>query len=175
MMMIQSTGVRMVRGFTLIELIVALAVFGILSFSAVPGILNTLEVRALDGAAEDVLSALQSARWQSASTKLSHRVRFHAVGSWWAYSVERENPAGTWTPLKGLDSRRLPPKFTVTLNLPTSNAVVYAQTGFISGYDGAHNEISLSSAKLRGLGQEDRRIIRFYASGSVRFIKDTGS
>jgi prepilin-type N-terminal cleavage/methylation domain-containing protein len=79
-------------GFSMMEMVTVVAVMGILAVSFTPNVLNALEVRALDTAGREILSALQLARWQAAVGKLNHRLRFvQARGRWW-FVIEVENP-----------------------------------------------------------------------------------
>jgi prepilin-type N-terminal cleavage/methylation domain-containing protein len=165
---------RTKRGFTLIEIVVVLAIFGILTLGAIPSVLNSLEVRALDNTVREILSAFQQGRWQAVNTKLNHRLLFVSISGAWYYRIERENTSGTWTLAPGTMAKRIPPKFTLTLTLPAALTVTFMSTGIISGYDGSRNQVSLSSPKLAALNQPNRRILRFFPSGSFRLIEDTG-
>jgi prepilin-type N-terminal cleavage/methylation domain-containing protein len=162
-------------GFTLFELLVVLAIFGILGMVSYPSVRNVFEIRSLDAAARDVTSTLQLAKWQAVNTKLNHRVRFVSAANRWSYLIEVENPSGTWTAKPGLPAKSIDFLYTVTVNLPANSSIIFEPTGFINGFDSAHNQVSLSSAKLAKLGEPNRRVIRFYASGSVQFLKDSGS
>jgi prepilin-type N-terminal cleavage/methylation domain-containing protein len=162
-------------GFTLFELLVVLAIFGILGMVSYPSIRNVLEIRSFETAARDVMSTLQMAKWQAVNTKLNHRVRFISASGRWSYLIEAESPSGTWTAKRNLPTKIIDFLYVVTVNLPANSSIIFEPTGFVNGFESAKNQITLSSAKLANLGQPNRRLIRFFASGSVQFLKDTGS
>jgi len=166
--------IRGKRGFTLLETITVVAVIGVLTMTSLPNIATMLEVRALNLSAGDIMSYLQQTRWQAVSTKLNHRLRFVSAGGRWAYVLEVENPAGTWTAKRSLPAKTIPPKFAPMISLPESSAVAFAATGFVSGYESQRSEIALVSSKLGALGRENRVSIRFFASGSLQLTKTRG-
>ena len=159
------------RGLSYIELIIVMAIIGLVGFISYPGISTTLSSRSLDIAASDILMSFQTAKWQAASTKLAHRVLFVSTGGAWTYRVEKEATSGSWTVIRGGGPKSISTRFSVTLNLPAGRDVVFLATGFVSNYDSTKNSITLDSAKLRALGQAGRRIIRLFAGGSVKYEK----
>jgi prepilin-type N-terminal cleavage/methylation domain-containing protein len=162
-------------GFTLFELLVVLAIFGILGMVSYPSVQNAFTIRSFDATARDITSTLQMAKWQAVNTKLNHRVRFISSSGRWSYLIEAENPSGTWTAKRNLPTKIIDPLYVVTASLPVNSSIIFEPTGFINGFDSTKNQITLSSAKLANLGQLNRRLVRFYASGSVQFLKDSGS
>jgi prepilin-type N-terminal cleavage/methylation domain-containing protein len=159
------------RGYTLIEIVLVLAIIGILMTAVVPTFTHSQEVRLLDNAANQILMTMQTAKWRAADTKLNHRVRFSSSGSLWTYRVERESSPGTWTLVQGTTQTQISASFEVTMNLPTSQDVIFQSTGFVSNYQGSTNSITLASPKLRTLSQPYQRIIRLFAGGSVQCSK----
>ncbi|HPN17317.1 MAG TPA: prepilin-type N-terminal cleavage/methylation domain-containing protein [Candidatus Aminicenantes bacterium] len=163
--------IRRAGGFTLLETLVTLAIIGILTVIFYPSVKNSFEMRSFDNASRDILTTLQVAKWQAVNTKYFHRVRFAGDSAGWTYRIEIEKPYGTWTLKQGQQVKRIPSEFGVTLTLPADLSIVFDGTGFVSGFDTAKNQISLSSSRLALLGEPHYRTIRFYASGSTQFIK----
>jgi prepilin-type N-terminal cleavage/methylation domain-containing protein len=161
-------------GFTLIEMVISIAIIGILTVGALPSILNSIEVRGLDNAARDIVSCFQQAKWQAVVDKLNHRVRFISTSGVWTYLIETENPAGTWTAEPRTTIKRVPTKFTLGVNLPAGYTVVFLPNGYISGYNSSLNSITLSSSKLGTLSQPNRWTIRVFARGSFQLVKAAG-
>jgi len=150
---------------------IGVAIMAVLVLMTLAGSFNSQYVRALDNTASEILMSFQTAKWQAASTRLNHRVRFSSTDGAWSYCIEREATAGSWTLMPGSRRVKIPSKITATVNLPTGLAVTFQGTGFVSSYDGTKNSIVLSSAKLAGLGQPSNRTIRFLAGGSVQFTR----
>lgn len=161
------------RGFTLIEILVTVAIISILSLASYPYIMNTLETRSLENGAREVLTVLQTARYRAIDTKDNHRVRFFQEGTDWRMIIERETSAGNWETSRGFAVRTLPSKFDVTVNLPAGESVVFSSLGVVDGFDSTKNSLVLQSDKLKGYNQPDLRIVRFYGGGSVHYIKTT--
>lgn len=161
-------------GFTLFEMIIAVAIIGIMALAFYPNLLNPTDVRSLDSAAREILSTLQLAKWQAVAAKLNHRVRFFSQSNRWWYVIEVESQTGTWTAKPGRPARSVSTKFALTLTLPSNASVVFTPTGFVSGFNSSRNLVALSSAKLAALGQPGRRLIRVFASGSFQFVADNG-
>ncbi len=165
------TGLRFRAGFSLIEIMVGVAILaGLVAMVAVNSF-NSQYVRALDNTASEVLMALQTAKWQAASSRMDHRVRFSQSDGAWSYVIEREAAAGSWTQMPGLRPVKIPSKITAAINLPTGSAIAFQPTGIVTAYDSSKNSIVLSSAKLSSLGQPSNRTIRFLAGGSVQFSR----
>lgn len=160
-------------GFTLLESLVVLAIIGILTVSFYPSVKNALEIREFENAGRDLLTTLQSAKWQAVTSNYFHRVRFVQDAAGWTYRIEVERPAGTWTLKRGQSIKRVPREFTLTLNLPADGTVAFTTTGFVSNFDSTKNQLSLRSSRLTLLGQPNVRLVRFFASGSTQFIKQT--
>lgn len=65
------------NGFTMIELVVTLAIFGIMLAIALPSFLSYLPTMRLKGAARDISSTLQSARMEAVSRNANCNVSFN--------------------------------------------------------------------------------------------------
>jgi prepilin-type N-terminal cleavage/methylation domain-containing protein len=158
-------------GFTILEMLVVVALIGIATVASVPEIRNTLETRALEGAARDIHMAMQTAKWKSTADKINYRVHFSISGATTSYILECELTAGSWSTSPGSVLKSIPNKLSVTLSLPTSNIVVFTPTGFVDNFDSTKNTIVISSARLSNMSQPSNRTIRFYAGGSIQYVK----
>lgn len=163
------------KGFTLIETLVVIGIIGMIALASYPSILNSLETRALEGEARDVLMAFQRAKVHAVKTKLNHRVRFILTPSnTWEYVIEREETANTWTTMPGFITKALNAKFTLTVNLPNPDkAIIYSSLGFVTNYNPNENTVLLQSDKLRRHDKPDQREVHVLAGGSCRYIKSS--
>ncbi len=84
------------RGFTLIEMLVVIALVAILAGISTPAYLNWMENARFREAARNVSSMLRDARARAVTTNLQHRVAFDLDGQ--RYDLERQDaPASaTW-------------------------------------------------------------------------------
>jgi type IV fimbrial biogenesis protein FimT len=88
------------KGFTAVELLIAVAVLIIVTAAATPFVLGTIQDYRLRGAAWQVASDLRLARQKSVSWGRSYRFTFKnkdASSDPNSYIVERSEAAGTWT------------------------------------------------------------------------------
>lgn len=85
--------IRTVRGFTLIELMVTVAVVAILAVAAAPSLREFFERYRLRGAVEDVLSALATARQNAVEADRNVKIRFSpAIDEWCVGGVQQADP-----------------------------------------------------------------------------------
>jgi prepilin-type N-terminal cleavage/methylation domain-containing protein len=158
------------RGFTFIEILVVIAIIGILSLAAYPAIKNSLEVRKLENEAREVLVTLQQAKFQAVKLKLNHRVSFDNSRGYWVYFIEREVSFNNWVAVSSFVRKSIPSNLTTTINLP-GQAVVFSPLGFVTNYNTAQHDLSVQSPKVQRQGQPSTRTIVIYAGGSIQYTK----
>jgi prepilin-type N-terminal cleavage/methylation domain-containing protein len=158
------------RGFTLIELLIVIALIGAFALAVFPAINNALRTRSFDNAAKDILVTLQQAKLMAVRTKLNHRLRFAQTGGVWRYLIEQESTSGVWARVSGFIERSIPSDLTATVSLP-AQAVTFSALGYVLDFTVNQNSVILESERLRGAGQDDRRIVSVYAGGSVVYAK----
>ncbi len=166
----KSVSVR--KGFTLVEIMVAIAIIGAMALIFYPNIINTLETRKIEGSAREILTNLQRAKFQAVKTKLNHRVRFEAVGEGWVYYIEKEDPT-EWNTIRGFLRKSIPLEFQVNVDFP-NNTVEFSPMGFVANYSSTQNTITLQSLKLATYGKPDQRVLKVIAGGSIQYIVAEG-
>lgn len=162
------------KGFTLIEIVVAVAIIGIVALVLYPSILNTLETRKLENTTRQVVTSLQRAKFEAVKTRINHRVRFDYINqgemNLWSYVVEREDNPGSWNSMPGFNRKFIPHEFTVTVSFP-NDIVQFSPLGFISNYDINQNSLTVQSSKLDFYNQSDQRVVSVFIGGSVQYTK----
>lgn len=158
------------RGFSVIEMLVVVAIIGLLMVMSFPSILNTLETRSLESSAREVLTTVQAVKFQAVRTKLNHRLVFTHVGGTWQFVPEREGSPGVWTRLPGAVAKTIPPKFNVTVNLP-SQIIAFTALGHVANYLNTQNTVTIQSDKLDGYNKDDQRTVSIFLGGSVQYAK----
>lgn len=158
------------KGFSMLEILVAVGIIGILAIMFYPNVMNTLETRELENTAREVMMNLQRAKFQAVKTRLNHRVRFSNESYGWAYTIEREETAAVWNTMPGFVQKVIPQKFNITVNLP-SDIIQFSPLGFVSNYNTSKNSVALRSQKLQRLNQPDQRVISVFIGGSVHYSK----
>jgi prepilin-type N-terminal cleavage/methylation domain-containing protein len=166
-----SASVR--KGFTLVEIMVAVAIIGAMAFIFYPNIMNTLESRKIEGSAREVLMTLQRAKFQAVKTKLNHRVKFEAVGAGWVFSIEKEDNPNEWNIMRGFLRKSIPLEFQVNIDFP-NDTVEFSPLGFVANYSSTQSTITLQSLKLADYGKPNQRIIKVIAGGSIQYIVAEG-
>ena len=157
-------------GFTFIEIMIIVALMGVMSLAIYPAINNALRTRTFDNSAKDILTTMQRAKLMAVRTKISHRIRFLQRSNTWYYLIEEERADGTWNRVAGVIEKSIPPDFATTISLP-AQAVTFSSLGYVSDYTANMNDVTLQSEKLRGGGQDDQRIVSVYAGGSVHYAR----
>jgi prepilin-type N-terminal cleavage/methylation domain-containing protein len=158
------------RGFTLIEVLVVVAMMGILMLVSYPNIKNSLETRGLENEAREILSTLQQAKFQTVKLKLNHRVNFSNSLGYWVYYLEREVQLNVWQEVPGFMRRSIPAKFSVIVNLPDQK-IAYTPLGMVLNYSTNQHNISLHSPNIQRQGRPSTRTIFAFAGGSVQYVK----
>ncbi len=159
------------KGFTLLELLVAIGIIAIIVVAFYPSILNSLETRSLENEAREILMTMEQTKFRAVKSKLNHRVRFDNSTGQLRYIIEREDTPGTWNEIPGVIGKTMSAKFNITVNLPTLDVVVFSPLGFVTNYDTDNNNITIQSDKLKGYNQPDQRVVRVLAGGSIQYIK----
>lgn len=158
------------QGFSFIEVLVVVAIVGILTVASYPNIKNSLEVRSLENQARSILGSLQQAKFQAVRTKLNHRVRFDNSLGYWTYYVEKQVDYLVWQSVANSGRKLIPQKFVSTVNLP-NNVAEFTPLGVAANYSTAQNNITLQSPDLARQGQPSRRIVNVFAGGSIQYVK----
>lgn len=83
-------------GFNLIELMLVVAIIGIVVAAAVPSFASRSAWYRMDGAAKDMASRISWARQKAVSSRTPYRMLIDRAGM--AYSFERQDTDSTWTP-----------------------------------------------------------------------------
>jgi len=161
------------KGFTLVEIMIAVVIIGIMALVFYPNIINTLEARRLENSAREILTNMQRAKFQAVKTKLNHRVRFENVSEGWVFSIERLNSSAEWNTIPGFIRKTIPSHLNVNVNFP-NQVVEFSPLGLVSNFSSQQNSITLQSTKLQSFGQPDERIISVFAGGSIQYITPEG-
>jgi len=162
------------KGFTFIEIVIVIAVIGVIALAIYPSVQNTLQTRLFENTAKDILTTMQKAKFQAVKTKLNHRVRFDLRNTIWYFFIEQETALNAWNKMTGFVDKSIPPQFNVTMSLQ-DQTVVFSSLGLVSNFVTTHNSIVLQSDKLKGYNRDDERIINVYAGGSIQYVKARSS
>lgn len=119
---------RRIRGFTLIELMIAIAILGVLVASAAPSLIGLVRDQRLKNAAFDMFATLTYAR--SEALKRNGNINIVRAGATWAdgWSVQVQSGGVTTT----LRSQSALPNVTVTALVNTNSPITYLGSGRLS-------------------------------------------
>jgi prepilin-type N-terminal cleavage/methylation domain-containing protein len=165
------TNRRTQHGFTLIEVLVIVAIMGMTMVLMFPSIMNSLETRDLENSTRDIQTTLQQARYRAVNEKINYRVEFSQDHGNWQMTLENQDGAGTWTRVPGFLARTISPRFVFTLNLPADHAVEFSPVGIVEGYDSTHNSLTLQSTRLKAKRQPDLRVLTIFGGGTIRYVR----
>jgi len=150
---------QLAPGFTLLELVVALAIAGALLFLGAPGLGGVLAERELEDRADALIHTLDRAR--SEAIKRGIRVHVCPVASGDCPGVAAPWERG-WAiatdgaPAAIAPERRAPEGVTIRGNRPVADYVSYTSTGLARRVDGA---LQMGTFTLCRRGQKARRIV----------------
>jgi len=162
----KAKGSKTLFGFTVIEILVAVGIIGIMAVLLLPAIQNSLETRNLDSVAREIRSGIMKTKFQAVKTKQNHRLRFLFESDEWKYLIEREESPGSWAVIASYYEQIIPTQFTVTVNLP-NQIVEYSPMGMIANYDSNLNQVQIQSPHLANYEQPDTRYVFIYGGGSA--------
>ncbi len=154
----------------MIEILVVIAIMGVMAVVIFPAIMNSLETRSLESTTKEVLSSLVRAKFQAVRTHLNHRVRFELESSGWTYCIEREDQVNQWNMIREFIKKNIPSDFNVTVNLPNQQ-VIFSPLGFVTNFSSSQSSITIQSPSLQDYNQPPNRHIMIYSGGSVQYSK----
>jgi type IV fimbrial biogenesis protein FimT len=123
-------GVGNFRGFTLIEVLVALAIIFILALVSIPSFINLIQSRRLSTAAEQLYNTLQYARTEAIKRNANVYVSF-ITGDSWCYGVNLNSACNCSIPNNcGLGSEAAPEsqKLSLTTSGLSGNSIYFEST-----------------------------------------------
>lgn len=174
------------RGVTLVELIIAIAVLGVLMALAVPSFQFVRNVNRLSAAANDFVSGLQLARMEA--VRRNARVVFcrsdngtacdNAAGAWAGWMVATdEDGSGTFgdSVVERLRTERVAAGMTVQASpalASVNNEVVFRSDGF--AYDAARVPLtaSIGACLVTNSPAENRRRVSVRTGGRINVVRE---
>lgn len=165
-----SRPTQLVAGFTLIELMVTVAVAAILLAIAVPSFQRTIANTQAAEASNDLVGAMQLARTEAASRGITIAVASSSSGDWadgWSVVVPAAAGSASATPeiLRSYDD--LPPSFTLTTADP-DNRIEFNARGSVVG---AVGDTTIQICR-EASDEATRKVVTVRASGLVTSFRD---
>lgn len=106
---------RIQHGFTLVELLVAIVIIGILAAVGIPSFQRQIDNARLIGASDNILADVRFAQSESLKTNSTVRVTFDTAG--WSYSIANTSTSTTIKSVSNADYKGL------TLSMPTGGSL----------------------------------------------------
>ena len=171
------------HGFTLIELMVTIAVLAIISAIAYPSFTSLMNSNRLTAAANDLVGDLQTAR--SEAIRRNARVTVCASadnttcsgagGDWQSWIVWIDNPAPAVDEVLRVGNAKAPLLVSASPNI-TGNAqsIVFRADGLARAADGSLLTASIAPCMVTGSPAENMRIVRIASGSRISTSKATG-
>jgi type II secretion system protein H len=116
------------RGFSLVEMLIVLAILAILSTLTISSMIGAKPNAELDKGQEEVSFLLNQARMLAVSEELNTRVVFQTNGEYWYEAQDRDT--GTWSIATAGDGKsKLPTTVTLTGNTFPAQTVTFTPRG----------------------------------------------
>jgi type II secretion system protein H len=119
------------RGFSVVELLIVIAILGIVSTIAIVNTISALPHTNLEKAEEEVGASLAQARTLAISKEVAVRFLFDVSGQYWYEQQDRDT--GTWSiATPGAGKQVLPTGITLTVNSFPSQVVSFTPRGTLT-------------------------------------------
>jgi prepilin-type N-terminal cleavage/methylation domain-containing protein len=134
------------RGFTLLELLIAITLAGVLSAIALPSVQRQVERWRIGAAARQVVMDLKAARARAIAGGAAERIHFAVASA--TYQLERQRPGGAYAAIA--PATRLPDGVRVVDCTAAGDGVGFRPRGYA---------ITFGTITLRNASGDERRVI----------------